>query len=71
MNPLVPGALDVVLASVLVAHVLLAIVALVLLARTPAASGRVGSILLIVLVPVAGPVLWLAVRRTEARATSR
>lgn len=71
MNPLVPGALDVVLASVLVAHALLAIVALVLLARTPAASGRIGSILLIVLVPVAGPVLWLAVRRAEVRATSR
>lgn len=60
VNPLLPTLIDVVWAGVLTAHVLLAGVALIVLVTRRRTEGLWGSILLITLVPVAGPVVWLA-----------
>lgn len=63
VNPLVPTPIDVVWAGVVTVHVVLAVVALMVLVVRRRTAGFWGSILLITLVPVVGPVVWLASHR--------
>jgi len=63
VNPLLPTPIDVVWAGVLTAHLLLAGVALIVLVARRRTEGFWGSILLITLVPLVGPVVWLASHR--------
>ena len=66
MNPLVPTALDVVFSLVTTVHIVLAVLALISFARSRAKQGGLGTILLIVFVPIAGPIVSLYVH-TKAR----
>lgn len=67
MNPMIPDTLDVALATAVILHTVLAAVALTVVIARRRTAGLLGSLLLILLVPVAGPVLWLAHERTVVR----
>ena len=63
VNPLVPTALDVAFSLVTTVHIVLAVLALIGFARSRAKQGGLGTILLIVFVPIAGPIVSLYVHR--------
>jgi NADH:ubiquinone oxidoreductase subunit 6 (subunit J) len=69
-NPLIPQAYDVVWSVVAVAMLVLFVVALVSLVRSARALGAGPTALwavLLVLVPLIGPVVWLTAGRTSVR----
>ncbi len=80
MNPLIPGAGDVVLAAVAVLNIVLVVLALAALLRATDRNHWLAIILLTLLVPIGGPVVALIVlhrrnarglvRASEATATS-
>lgn len=74
MNPLIPGAGDVLLVFALVLNTVLVIAALISLARAADKRRWLSTVLLIVLVPFAGPIVALIAtraRRVTPAASSR
>ncbi|WP_431075090.1 hypothetical protein [Microbacterium phyllosphaerae] len=59
MNPLVPVGTDIVWAGLVTVHSLLALAALISLARSHDKKGWIGTALFIILVPFIGPVVSL------------
>lgn len=71
MNPLIPGAGDIALASLVIVNTILVIAALIMLARSTNRPHVVSTVLLILLVPVVGPIVAsVAIRRRRGTATS-
>ena len=70
MNPLVPGISDVLWASAVILNTGLVIAALISLARAADQRRRLSTILLILFVPIVGPIVALiATRRSRDAAT--
>ena len=72
-NPLVPSAYDVVWGAVMLVPLVLAIAALVSLARSRAsltATQTLGWVLLILLIPLLGAIAWLVAGRPRAAVPS-
>lgn len=63
MNPLVPSVADVVVAALAVVNLVLVAVALVAVLRSGARDALLPLALLVVLVPIAGPILALTLLR--------
>ncbi|MFE7843836.1 hypothetical protein ACFUTX_01425 [Microbacterium sp. NPDC057407] len=71
MNPLLPSATDVALASLVVLNTVLVVVALVALLRAKDKRRWLSTLLLIVLVPIAGPIVALVATRPASAGSSR
>lgn len=75
MNPLIPAVSDVLWALAFVLNFVLVVAALVFLTRDPDKRGRFSTVLLIVLIPIAGPIASLIATRqrrvTDARLPER
>lgn len=69
MNPLIPASGDLLLASLVCVHVVLALIALVMLLVSRVRSGNfLLQLLAILFVPVIGPAAWLFARYRSRRA---
>jgi hypothetical protein len=59
MNPLIPGPIDIALSIAVIVNLVLVVAALVSLARSRGYRGKLLAVLLIVLLPLVGPVVSL------------